>query len=93
MDAGGLHFPKEGTGGVGHGRCVLCGWRVGGRWEVEEEEEEEEDLIQSLRAVYAFGSFLRLKKPDVARPRHLQLHRSCMLSFSHSTIPGNLCFP
>lgn len=49
--------------------------------------------IHSPRAVYAFGSFLRLKKPGVAHPRHLHLHRSCMLSFSHSTIPGNFCFP
>lgn len=67
---------------------VCCGARV---WEAPVRKRRKR--IHSPRVVYAFGSFLRLKKPGVAHPRHLQLHRSCMLSFSHSTIPGNLCFP
>lgn len=68
--------------------AVHCVAHSGGR-----RKEEEEELIHSPRAVYAFSSFLRLKEPVVTLPRHLQLHRSCMLSFSHSTIPGNCCFP
>lgn len=85
VDRDGSPFSKG-----GHQQCgswpLHAVW-LGGRCE------EEMELIHSPKAVYAFSSFLRLKKPGVARPQHVQLHHSCMFSFSQSTIPVNLSFP
>lgn len=73
MGTDGPHFLKEAIS-VG---CVPCAlqahlWKATVR--------KRRRRIHSPRAVYAFSSFVRLRKLGVSHPQHLQLHHSCMLS-------------